>query len=112
MLCALNDAKADYIVVGAYAVAAHGIPRMTGDIDIWVRPTAENAQRVWRALLAFGAPTSRLQPADFCDADIVFQMGLPPHRIDILTSITGVDFDDAWSNRVESELDGVPLAFL
>jgi hypothetical protein len=100
MLAALSDAGADYLVVGAHALAAHGFPRATGDLDIWVRPTAENAARVWSALERFGAPLHELEPPDLHSPEVVFQIGLPPSRIDLLTSITGVSFDDAWQDRI------------
>jgi hypothetical protein len=76
MLSALSDAGAEYLVVGAYALAAHGYPRATGDLDLWVRPTLENAQRVWHALTVFGAPVSKLQVRDFATPDVVYQPGL------------------------------------
>jgi len=107
MLCALNDAGADYLVVGAYALAVHGMPRATGDIDLWVRPSEDNARRVWDALRAFGAPTARVSLQDFMRPDVVFQIGVAPRRIDILTSITGVQFTEAWDDRQTGEVDGV-----
>ncbi len=100
MLAALSDAEADYLVVGAHALAAHGIPRATGDLDIWIRPTPENARRVWSALERFGAPLDELKPDDLSSPDIVFQIGLSPNRIDLLTSITAVSFEAAWQNRI------------
>lgn len=99
MLAALCAEKAEFLIVGAYALAAHGVPRATGDIDIWVRPTAENSQRVWRALERFRAPLSQLDVNELTRPNIVFQMGLPPNRIDLLTSITAVEFDSAWQRR-------------
>ena len=90
MLAALSAAGAEYLVVGAHALAAHGAPRATGDLDLWVRPTPENARRVWQALEAFGAPLHELTLGDLSRPDVVFQIGLVPQRIDILTSITGV----------------------
>ncbi len=95
----LSDAGARFLIVGAYALAAHGLPRATGDIDIWVEPTMENAGLVFRALQAFGAPLHDLTVADLGSPGVVFQMGLPPRRIDVLTQITGVDFDEAWARR-------------
>ncbi len=109
MLSAFGAAEADYLLIGAYAMAAHGCPRATGDIDIWVRPTEENAQRVWAALESFRAPLSKVTPEDFYTPDIVYQMGLPPQRIDILTSISGVDFDDAWPQRMIVSIDGLSV---
>lgn len=112
MLNALSAEGAEVLVVGAYAVAGHGLPRATGDIDLWVRPTPENAARVWRALERFGAPRSRLTPASFTEPDIVYQIGLPPNRIDILTTIDGVAFVDAWAERVMSTVDGVTFPMI
>lgn len=100
MLSALSAEGVDFIVVGAHALAAHGAPRATGDLDIWVRPSRDNAERTIRALAAFGAPLADLVADDLTSTDTVFQMGLPPSRIDILASITGVSFDEAWSRRV------------
>jgi hypothetical protein len=88
MLNALAAEGVEYLVVGAYAVAGHGIPRATGDIDLWVRPTPANAARLWRALARFGAPRSLVTEATFTEADVVYQIGLPPNRIDILTTST------------------------
>jgi len=99
MLSALNDAEAEYLVVGAFSLAAHGLPRATGDLDLWINPTLENAKRVWRAWLKFGAPTSSVSLADFSQPDIVCQIGVSPRRIDVLTSISGVEFDAAWASR-------------
>lgn len=111
MLRALSDAAADHLVVGAHAMAAYGRPRATGDLDIWVRPTAENAERVWQALVAFGAPMHDLSREDLSTEGIVFQIGVAPCRIDILTSIDGVGFEEAWDARqtVLVEQVDVPL---
>lgn len=110
MLSALNDAEAEYLIVGAYALAVHGNMRSTGDIDIWVRPTIDNAQKVWQALEAFKAPKKDISPNDFCDPDVVYQIGVVPFRIDFLTSIDGVNFEVAWENRVETTFDGIKIA--
>jgi hypothetical protein len=104
MLSALGAARADFMIVGAHALAAHGIPRATGDLDIWVRPDPDNALRVLDALRAFGAPLFDLTQEDLTGPDTVFEIGLPPSRIDILTGITGVSFADAWPNRIEIDL--------
>jgi hypothetical protein len=112
MLRALADEGVEYLVVGAYAVAGHGIPRATGDIDLWVRPTAENAARLWQALERFGAPRSRVTPETFTQPDVVYQIGLPPHRIDFLTSIDGVLFEDAWPERYVSDVGGLAVPML
>lgn len=106
MLSALGAARADFMIVGAHALAAHGVPRATGDLDIWVRPEAANASRVLDALRAFGAPLFDLTAEDLAASDTVFQIGLPPSRIDILTGISGVSFDEAWPNRMNVVLDG------
>ena len=107
MLSALNDAKVEYLVVGAYAMAVHGCPRSTGDIDFWVRPTVENAKRVWVALTEFGAPMHEISLEDFSSSNVVFQIGLVPQRVDLLTSISGVEFDDAWASKEEVQIDGL-----
>jgi len=102
LLRALSDAGARFLVVGAYAVSFHSEPRATGDLDIWIDPTAENAARVYLALGAFGAPVSELAESDLVTPDLVFQIGLPPRRIDIMTTITGVSFEEAWTSRSEA----------
>jgi hypothetical protein len=107
MLKALGAEGVEFLVVGAYAVAGHGIPRATGDIDLWVRPTADNAARLWRALERFGAPRSRVSPESFTQPDVVYQIGLPPNRIDFLTTIDGVAFDDAWAEKVPCVVSGI-----
>lgn len=100
MLCALCDAEADFLVVGAHALAAHELPRATQDLDLWVRATPENAVRVWRALAEFGAPLNQVTLDDFARPGVTLQIGLPPYRIDILTEISGVTFEEAWPNRL------------
>ncbi len=112
MLSALCDAGADFLIVGAHALAAHGTPRATGALDLWVRPTPSNAERDWAALRAFGAPLHDLTPDDLAMPGIVFQIGLPPCRIDILTEISGVDFDPAFRRRMTLEVEGRALPFL
>jgi len=112
MLRALAVEGVEYLIVGAYAVAGHGIPRATGDIDLWVRPTANNASRLWRALELFGAPRSRLTPESFTQPDIVYQIGLPPNRIDFLTSINGVEFDEAWPERFMCKVEGMTVSMI
>lgn len=109
MLSALSDADAEYLVVGAYAMAVHGRPRATGDLDLWVRPTPENAERVWEALARFGAPLDRLEPEDLTTPELVFQIGVVPNRIDILTSVTGLSFDRSWERRVIVPIEGVEV---
>lgn len=101
MLSALSAAGARFLIVGAHALAAHGAPRATGDLDIWIQATPENAARVFDALRHFGAALFDLTIDDLSRPDTVFQIGLPPSRIDILSSISGVDFGHAWANRLE-----------
>lgn len=96
-----------FLVVGAHAVGYHVEPRATGDLDVWIEPTPENARRAHAALNAFGAPLSDLTVSDLATRGIVFQMGLPPNRIDVLTEISGVEFADAWSERVEASIAGL-----
>src|SRR5687768_14396921 len=95
MLFALSAEKVEFLVVGAYALAAHGHPRATGDLDLWARPSAENAHKLLRALAAFGAPLESIREADLTTPGNVLQVGVEPRRIDLLTAIDGVEFDDA-----------------
>jgi hypothetical protein len=103
MLSALSAEGVEYLLVGAYAMAVHGVPRATGDIDIWVRPTEANAERAFRALARYGAPMADLTVTDLSKPGTVFQIGVAPNRIDVLTAIDGVGFDEAWSRRVTSD---------
>lgn len=114
MLFALLNENVDFLIVGGFAVAYHGRARSTGDIDIWVRPTAENAAKVWRALIRYRAPLAAVSEEDFVDPDTVFQIGVPPQRIDIITDIDGVDFESAWQRREINDVDGrdVPVISL
>lgn len=100
MLAALSAAGARYLMVGAHALAAHGLPRATGDLDIWIEPTPGNAERVWQGLNAFGAPLAALSESDLASDGLVYQIGIAPVRIDLLTSITGVSFAEAWPARL------------
>jgi hypothetical protein len=114
MLHALSDSNVEFLIVGAHAMAAHGLPRATGDIDILVRPERGNAGRVMSALRTFGAPIDDhgVTQLDFEQAGTVYQIGLPPRRIDLLTEITGVTFDEAWDSRIEAQLAGRRVAVL
>lgn len=107
LLRALSDAAARFLVVGAYAVSFHSEPRATGDLDLWIDATPDNAARVYRALAAFGAPLTELSETDLCTPDVVFQIGVAPRRIDIMTSITAVAFEEAWPNRSQATYGGV-----
>lgn len=108
------DAGVEFVVVGAYALALHGAPRASGDIDVFVRPSTANAGRVMDALHRFGAPlaSSGVSEADFTRPGAVYQIGLPPRRIDVMTEITGVTFDEAWASRVTAEVDGRAVGFI
>lgn len=108
------DHGVEFLIVGAYALAAHGFPRTTGYIDIFVRPAPENAARVFRALADFGAPVAAhgVTQHDFEVEDKVYQLGLPPRRLDILTSISGVTFDEAAENAIEGNLGPVKVRFI
>jgi predicted nucleotidyltransferase len=114
LLVALAREGVEFLIVGAYAIAFHGIPRTTGDIDVFVRPAAGNAARTWKALVAFGAPleANAVTESDFAVPGAVYQIGLPPRRIDVMTEISGVDFEEAWASRVATELDGVRVHFI
>lgn len=114
MLAALVQAEARFLVVGAHALAAHGVPRATRDLDIWIEPSPENASRVWRALATFGAPLTSLgvRESDFTKPDSVVQFGLPPYRIDFMTTVSGVTFSEAWTERLEDTMLGVPVSFI
>ena len=110
----LLEHDVEFVLVGAHALAVHGVARATGDIDLWVRPTGPNAQRVCAALRAFGAPLAAhgVGPAELSKEDVIYQLGLPPRRIDILTSIDGVSFEEAWEGRVEQVVAGLEVPVL
>lgn len=106
LVACFREEQCDFLVVGAHALAAHGAPRATGDLDLFVRPDATNAERVFRALVRFGAPVEAhgVRPEDFTQPGTVYQLGLPPNRIDILTAISGVDFDEGARETVTGHL--------
>ena len=112
MLSAFGEAGVEYLVVGAHALAVHARPRATGDLDLWVRPSPENAARVLIALRRFGAPLADIEPTDFQLPDRVVQLGVVPNRIDLLTGITGVSFEQAWPRRLEVPLAGLIVPIL
>jgi hypothetical protein len=101
-----------FLIVGAYALALHGRPRATGDLDIWVDATRENAHNVMRALAAFGAPLAEVAVDDFTTPGITYQMGVPPGRIDILTELTGITFAEAWPQRLRQRFGDVDVDFI
>jgi hypothetical protein len=100
LLRAFIDHRVRFLVVGAYALGVHGRPRATGDLDLWVDATPSNAANIMHALEQFGAPTAEVTVGDFSRPGIVFQMGLPPVRIDVLTELTGLTFEEAWPTRI------------
>lgn len=112
LLRELSAAEARFLVVGAYALARHARPRATGDLDLWVDPTPANASRVHQALRAFGAPLAELSEADLTEPDLVFQIGVAPRRIDIMTSLTGIAFAEAWDSRVPGRIGDADCSFL
>ena len=112
MLSALSAERAEFLVVGAYALAAHGLPRATKDLDIWVGRSGDNPQRVYRALANFGAPLDHLSPSDLAAADTVLQIGVEPNRVDLVTSIDGVDFGEAWAGRSDLAIAGLTVPVL
>ena len=112
MLSAFCAEQVEFMVVGAYALAFHGFPRATGDIDLWIRRSDENAQRVWRALTHFGAPLFDLKMDDLKTPGLALQLGQAPRRIDILTSIDGVEFDEAWPDRQKVEIKGLTISII
>jgi hypothetical protein len=101
-----------FLIVGGYALAAHGLPRATGDLDAWVWINPENAQNIMRALNAFGFQNLSLTESDFSKENSIIQLGYPPFRIDILTSIDGVAFDQAWEKKIVVELNGMNVPFI
>jgi hypothetical protein len=112
LLAAFNAQGVDYLIVGAHALAAHGHVRATKDLDVWVRPSPENARRVIHALREFGAPLQDLSEADLTTPGLVFQIGVPPLRIDVITAIDGVEFSDAWPDRIIVRLGETPVPIL
>lgn len=114
MLEALVVCEVEFVIVGAHALAAHGVPRATGDIDILVRPSDDNAARVIAALERFGAPLEAhgVTKSDFVVPGRVYQIGLPPRRIDLLTEITGVTFEEAWRTRLKTTFGGLEVSVL
>jgi hypothetical protein len=112
LLRVFNEHKVRYLVVGGYAVIKYTEPRYTKDLDLWVEASPRNARAVFAALRQFGAPLRDITSADFAKEGSIYQMGRPPARVDVLTSIGGVRFADAWPNRVTSNFDGIPVAVI
>jgi hypothetical protein len=106
LVACLHEEQCEFVIVGAHAIAAHGAPRATGDLDVFVRPDEANAARVYRALVRFGAPVAAhgVHAQDLATPGTVYQMGLPPNRIDVITEISGVTFDEATREVVTGHL--------
>lgn len=111
LLRAFVAADVRFLIVGAYALAVHGRPRATGDLDIWIDATPENAPRMG-ALAAFGAPVAEIREADLARPGVVYQIGVPPGRIDILTELTGLTFAQAWPDRIRRPFGEVEVDFI
>ncbi len=109
LFSALNDGNVEYLAAGAHAVMHYTEPRYTKDLDVWVNPTHENAERVYRALARFGAPLAGVSPEDFRDEQLVYQLGVAPNRIAVMAGLAGVDFASAWGERTESTYGEVPI---
>jgi len=112
LLLAFNAHNVEYLIVGAHALAAHGHVRATKDLEPWVRPANANAQQVLRALADFGAPLGDISADDLTRKETIFQIGVAPLRIDIITNIDGVEFTEAWPDRLETSFGGVPAFVL
>ena len=112
LLRAFGAHEVRFLVVGAYALAHHGRPRATGDLDVWIDPSPVNAKRIMRALAGFGAPLQEVAEDDFSRPGIVFQIGVPPGRIDVLTELTGITFDDAWPDRESGRFGSLTVDFI
>jgi len=108
----LNDHHVRYMVVGAHAFSFHGRPRHTGDLDIWIKPDADNARKMVEVIADFGFAPLGLAESDFLRENYVTQLGYPPLRINILNAISGVDFDEAYSARIDTEIDGLQISFI
>jgi hypothetical protein len=109
MLLVLSDEKVKFLLIGAYALAAHGFPRATMDIDIWVMPSPENADAVLRALHRFGAPLHNLTKEDLQKDGTIFQIGVAPRRIDIITSASGLTFEQTFNQSMSVYIEGIEV---
>lgn len=112
MLQSLLDQKVEFIVVGAYALAAHGFPRATGDMDIWIKPNEKNSKKVYKALARFGAPINEIREDEFSQPGLIFQIGVVPRRIDIITKIDAVEFGEADSDKIFVDIDDLKIPVL
>jgi len=112
LLVLLNDHKVEYMIVGGYALAFHGAPRYTGDLDIYVKPDQKNAQHLLAALDDFGFASVNLKQSDFQSPEMVIQLGVPPVRVDLITSISGVSWGEAQSGKIRGNLGDIPVFFI
>ncbi len=111
-MSAFIEEGVEFLVVGAYALAVYGLPRATGDIDLWVNNSLDNTSKVWSALEKFGAPLEQLNRKDLEEPGVVYQIGVVPNRIDIMTSIDDVEFEDAWNRRFIVKVEGLDIPVL
>jgi len=112
MLQVLLENGVKFLLVGAYAMGAHGYPRSTGDIDIWVEPSPENSRRVYHALAQFGAPLQEVDETTFVKEGVVYQIGVAPCRIDVMSAVSGVQFHEAYQHRKVVEIEGMSIPIL
>ncbi len=112
LLRAFNDERVRYMIIGGYAVIKHTEPRFTKDLDLWVSPEKENAEKVYAALVKFGAPITDLEPQDFTEHEFFFTMGMAPNRIDILFDLKGIDSEEAWKRGVTGSLGDLEVVFI
>lgn len=112
LLSALNEQEVEYLIVGGYAVIFHTEPRFTKDLDIWIKPAAENASRLMAAFKQFGLPLIDIKEEDFATEGTQYMIGVPPVSLDFLTSLGGLKFSPCWENRVRDDIDGIPVAYL
>jgi hypothetical protein len=108
----LNEHNVRYLIIGGYAVAFHGHPRYTKDLDVWIELAPKNAANILKALAQFGFGSLGLTEADFLESDQIIQLGYPPSRIDILTTLAGVDFENCYASRVITTIDNIPMNFI
>jgi hypothetical protein len=108
----LNANSVRYLIVGGYAVALHGYPRYTKDLDVWIEPTAENAQNVLNALIAFGFGSLDINIGDLLEENTIIQLGYPPNRIDLITTLSGLAFEDCYRQRVQVEIQDLHIDFI
>lgn len=109
MLQLLIEEKVEFMLVGAYALGVHGVPRATGDIDIWIKPNIENSEKVYKVLQKFGTPIEESSKSEFAREGIIFQIGVAPRRIDLMTQIDGVEFEDAYKEKIIVDIDRLQI---